>query len=67
MLIKARRKIDFTDGPLFWRLIQFMIPIILTNMLQTLYDTADKIVVGQFSGDPNALGAIGSTTFISRR
>ena len=65
MLIKARRKIDFTEGPLFWRLIQFMIPIILTNMLQVLYDTADKIVVGQFSGDPNALGAIGSTTFIS--
>ena len=65
MLIKARRKIDFTEGPLFWRLIQFMIPIVLTNMLQTLYDTADKIIVGKFSADPNALGAIGSTTFIS--
>lgn len=65
MLIKARRKIDFTEGPLFWRLLQFMVPIVLTNLLQVLYDTADKVVVGQFSGDPNALGAIGSTTFIS--
>ena len=64
-MVKTKRKVDFTEGPLFWRVIQFMIPIILTTMLQTLSDTADKIVVGQFSGDPNALGAIGSTTFIS--
>lgn len=63
--IFKRRKIDFTDGPIFWRLLLFMLPIVLTNLLQVLYDTADKMVVGQFSGDPNALGAIGSTTFIS--
>ena len=63
--ILKRKKIDFTDGPLFWNLLSFMIPIVLTSLLQVLYDTADKIVVGQFSGDPNALGAIGSTTFIS--
>ena len=60
-----RRKMDFTKGPLFWQLLLFMVPIVLTNLLQVLYDTADKVVVGQFSGDPNALGAIGSTTFIS--
>ena len=63
--IFQRKKIDFTDGPLFWKLVTFMLPIIATSLLQILYDLADKIVVGQFSGDPNALGAIGSTSFIS--
>ena len=63
--IFQRKKIDFTEGPLFWKLVTFMIPIIATSLLQILYDVADKIVVGQFSGDPNALGAIGSTSFIS--
>ena len=63
--IFKRKKVDFTSGPLFWPLLSFMVPIVLTTLLQVLYDTADKIVVGQFSGDPNALGAIGSTTFIS--
>ena len=63
--ILSRKKIDFTSGPLFGPLLSFMVPIVLTSLLQVLDDTADKIVVGQFSGDPNALGAIGSTTFIS--
>ena len=63
--MKPAKKISFTEGPLFWRLILFALPIMATGMLQMLYNAADKIVVGQFSGDPTALGAIGSTTFIS--
>ena len=59
-----KRKIDFTEGPLFWRLTLFMLPIIANTILQHLYNSADKIVVGQFSGDANALAAIGSTSFI---
>ena len=52
---------SFTEGPLFWRILLFTFPIILTGLLQTFYNMADNIVVGQFSGDPNALGAVGST------
>lgn len=63
--MKAKQKISFTEGPLFWKLILFALPIMATGILQMLYNAADKIVVGQFSGDPTALGAIGSTTFIS--
>ena len=63
--VKSKKKIDFTEGPIFWRLIWFMLPIVATSMLQVLYDTADKVVVGKFSGDHNALGAIGSTTFVT--
>ena len=63
--IFKRKKINFTEGPLFTNLLIFMLPIVATSLLQILYDVADKVVVGQFSGDPNALGAIGSTSFIS--
>ena len=63
-MVRKKRKIDFTEGPMFWKLTLFMLPIIANTILQHLYNSADKIVVGQFSGDPNALAAIGSTTFI---
>lgn len=33
----------------------------LSGILQLLYNAADNIVVGRFSGDPNALAAVGST------
>ena len=61
----AKKKVNFTEGPLFWRLIIFALPIMAGGVLQMLYNAADKMVVGNFSGDPNALGAIASTTHIS--
>lgn len=63
MAVKAKH--NFTEGPMFWQLLRFALPIMLTSALQLLYNTADKVVVGQFSGDDLALGAIGSTTFAS--
>ena len=57
-----KRNIDATEGPIFPKMISFVIPLMLTNLLQHLYNMADNIVVGQFSGDPNALGAVGSTS-----
>lgn len=58
-------KHNFTEGPLFWELLKFAFPIMLTSVLQLFYNTADKIVVGQFSGDDLAVGAIGTTAFIT--
>ena len=58
---RVKKRIDFTEGPLFWRLLWFAAPIAATGLLQMLYNATDKLVVGQFSGDPNALGAIGCT------
>ena len=52
---------DFTEGPLFVRIFMFAVPLILTGILQLLYNAADNIVVGKFSGDPNALAAVGCT------
>ena len=52
---------DFTEGPIFFRITAYTLPIMLTGILQLLYNMADHIVVGRFSGDYNALNAIGST------
>ena len=56
---------DFTTGPIFFPTLFFTIPIILSGLLQIFYNMADQVVVGQFSGDPNALAAVGSTSSIT--
>ena len=58
----VKTKPSLTEGPLFSKIVLYVIPIILTGILQLLYNTADQIVVGRFSGDENALAAVGSTT-----
>lgn len=59
------KKLPLTEGPIFGRMITFALPIMLTGILQTLYSMADNIIVGQFSGDVNALGAVGSTSTLN--
>ncbi len=56
--------IDATEGPIFSKMILFVIPLMLTNLMQQLYSMADSIVVGRFSGDSEALAAIGSTSTV---
>lgn len=61
-----KKSVDATEGPIFTKMVAFVIPLMLTNLIQQLYSMADSIVVGRFSGDPNALAAIGSTgTFVA--
>ena len=52
------------EGPLFWNIILYTIPIILTSILQLLFNAADLIVVGRFCGSISvaAVGATGSLT-----
>lgn len=54
------RQIDMTEGPLFGKLLRFVMPLMLTNILQVLYNAADMIIVS-FSSEPDAVGAIGTT------
>lgn len=49
-----------THGPLLGKLIIFTIPIILSGVLQLLFNAADVIVVGRFAGEAS-LAAVGST------
>lgn len=55
-----RRQADFCTRPLFKKIILFTLPLIATGVLQLLYNAADVIVVGQFSGI-QAQAAVGST------
>ena len=61
MTTAAKGTRDFTQGKIFFPMLMFALPVILAGCLQQLYNTADKIVVGQFSGNDYALAAIGCT------
>lgn len=54
-------ELDMTSGPLLKKIIIFTIPVLLSGVLQLLFNAADIIVVGKFAGD-NALAAVGSTS-----
>ena len=62
---KTKQRKNFTEGPMFFKILLFSLPIMATGVLQILYNMADNIVVGQFSGEENALGAVGSTSSFS--
>lgn len=59
-LTKKRREIDMTTGALLPKIILFVLPLIASNLLQTLYSAADMMVVS-LSDEVNAVGAIGFT------
>lgn len=52
---------DLTEGSLWSGILLFSIPLILSNLLQILFNMSDIAVVGRFAG-PIALGSVGSTT-----
>lgn len=54
---------DLTRGNIFKSLMIFMIPILLANIFQQLYNTADTMIVGHYLGD-NALAAMGATASV---
>ena len=54
-----KKDIDMINGRLFPQMMRFALPIILSSVLQTLYNAADSVIVGR-SDVSNALGAVGS-------
>ena len=52
---------DLTTGSIWGKMLFFSIPLVLTNLLQVLFNMADIAVIGQFAGSLS-LGAVGSTT-----
>ncbi len=53
-------EIDMIHGPLFGKLLLFALPLMLSSILQLLFNAADIVVVGRFAGD-DSLAAVGST------
>ena len=54
-------EIDMSRGSIFKNIIKFAIPVIFTSILQLLYNAADIVVVGRWTG-AKALAAIGATS-----
>ncbi len=54
-------EMDMCNGPLFVKIVVFAVPLILSGILQLLFNAADIIVVGRFAGS-ESLAAVGSTS-----
>ncbi|MBQ7348672.1 MAG: MATE family efflux transporter [Clostridia bacterium] len=57
-----RREMDFTVGPILKKMILYALPIIGVNILQLLFTAADLTVLGIFTGNDNAIAAVGAAT-----
>ncbi len=61
-----KRSVDILNGNLWKNILIFSVPLILTNLLQILFNLSDLVVVGKFSPTSDPLGSVGATTvFIS--
>lgn len=59
--MNKRGILDMTTGPFFKKILIFAFPLMLTGVLQLVYNAADIMVVGRFAGSA-ALAAVGSTS-----
>lgn len=54
-------EIDMCTGRILPKMLAFVLPLMLSSILQLLFNAADVIVVGKFAGE-NSLAAVGSTS-----
>ena len=57
----AKRNRDLCQGPLFGNIVAYTIPVILTGILQLLFNAADLMIVGRLCGSVY-VSAVGATT-----
>ena len=60
-LNKSKYEIDMCNGSLMDKLVSFSLPLMLSGILQLMFNAVDIVVVGRFSGS-QSLAAVGSTT-----
>lgn len=58
--MKKSYEMDMCNGPILKKLLIFALPLMLSGILQLLFNAADIVVVGKFTGS-HALAAVGST------
>lgn len=61
MALFSKKDIQIIEGPVLPNMLRYALPIMITNILQLFYNSADMFVVGNFCSDKNALGAVGCT------
>ena len=59
--MKKSYELDMCNGPILGKILGFAIPLMISGILQLLFNAADIIVVGRFTGS-QALAAVGSTS-----
>lgn len=62
--VSKKYDIDMINGSIFPKILMFSFPLMLSSMLQLLFNAADVIVVGRFVGE-TSLAAVGSTTSLT--
>lgn len=58
-----QKTIDMTEGSLLKNILFFSLPLMLTQMLEVLFNLSDVAIAGKYA-DYIALGAVGSTTLL---
>ena len=58
---RNKYEIDMCNGTIMDKLISFSLPLMLSGILQLMFNAVDIIVIGRFSGS-QSLAAVGSTT-----
>ena len=61
---KTSYEIDMLNGPLLGKIIIYVIPLMLSGMLQLTFNAVDLIIVGQYAGS-NAMAAVGCTAALT--
>ncbi len=59
-MAKKSYEMDMCRGPLVGKMLLFAVPLMLSGILQLLFNAADIVVVGRYVGS-QALAAVGST------
>ena len=54
-------EMDMCNGPLLSKILIYAVPLIVSGILQLLFNAADMVVAGRFAGNV-ALGAVGATS-----
>ena len=56
--MKKSYEIDMCDGPLLSKILLFSVPLMMSGILQLLFNAADIIVVGRFAGSSALCGQL---------
>ena len=62
--MQKKYKVNMCEGPLLKQIIVFTIPLMLSSLLQFLFNAADLVIVGQFASH-KALAAVGATASLT--
>ena len=48
--MRKNTTLDLTEGPILRKLLLFAFPLILNSLVNTMYSTADTVMMGRFAG-----------------